>query len=140
MFTVECRVGRLVEARVTVQVLSMQALDQGIAIGRSVLARRTEPIVVCADMRAAKVFSPEVSQRFLEWATVVNVRLVRSAILVSPQNPTSVLQNERMSRETGHPQRRTFRDPAEVRGWLGEVLTPAEQRRLEEFLASYIPE
>jgi hypothetical protein len=40
-----------------------------------------------------------------------------------------------MVREAGHPSRRSFRSAGDAEAWLGQVLTPDEQTRLEWFLA-----
>jgi len=59
---------------------------------------------------------------------------LRSAVLVSQDSPTAVLQFSRLVRESRNESRRVFFDPKELTRWLGEVLTNAEKVRLVEFL------
>ena len=135
MFTVEHRVGRLLETRTA----NLATLDEVAAFGarfREVASALTAPqVVICGDYRGMRIFSPDVAERFVVMLTAANPRVERSAILCSPDHATALLQIERTVRQAANPSRRTFRDAAELTAWLGEVLTPDERARVAAFLA-----
>jgi hypothetical protein len=54
------------------------------------------------------------------------------------RSPTLHLQILRMIREANHPQRKAFREPAEVLAFLAEVATPAERDRLAGLLGPWV--
>jgi hypothetical protein len=61
-------------------------------------------------------------------------RTLRTAIVVSPDSPSVVLQFGRVIRDTDNPSRRMCLDPAEAVTWLNDVLTLEERARLRWFL------
>jgi hypothetical protein len=65
----------------------------------------------------------------------MNQRLVRSAILTLPENPTTNLQVVRLVREAENERRRLFTDPQDMQVWLAEVLSREALARLRAFLA-----
>jgi hypothetical protein len=95
----------------------------------------TQPAVICADWRAALVVSPDVAEVVSTMLRGANALLQRSAILLTHEHATFNLQTERLVREAGNPNRRTFRDAASLVAWLSEVLSPEENRAAEAFLA-----
>ncbi|MDB4968313.1 MAG: hypothetical protein JWN44_4002 [Myxococcales bacterium] len=103
---------------------------------RGAIGRLNGQIIVCTDLTDARTFAPATTERFVQTMKADNPRLERSAILLGPESPTLLLQLERMVRESNHPARRTFRDPAELAEWLRPVLSADEQRALEAFLRS----
>jgi len=127
--------GRLVTFRV------IPPVDDGNS-GRSALELRSTisaiagPVVVCADLTAARTFSPETTERFVALMRSDNPKLERGALLLDAGSATVVLQVERMVREANLPARRTFRDRGELTAWLDPILTPAERAALAEFLAA----
>ena len=127
--------GRLVTFRV------IPPVDDGNS-GRSAMELRTTiaaidgPVVVCADLTAARTFSPETTERFVALMRSDNPKLERGALLLDADSATVALQVERMVREANLPARRTFRDRGELAAWLEPILTPAEQAALAEFLAA----
>lgn len=132
-FIVQNRVGRLVEGRI----LELRTLDA--ATRYCDAYRRLVPPgshkVVCIDYRHVRVFPPEVAEVLGRLMTSVNDRVERAAILVAQEHSTSALQVDRLTRASGHPDRRRFQDASALRAWLDEVLTPEERGRLASFLA-----
>jgi hypothetical protein len=133
MFSVENRVGRLVESvlRSPLTETELEAFDR--AGGVVVTAIRGQR-AVCSDLTGIGVLSPSVSERLIE---VLKRRhggaLARSAFLLPPRAIVT-MQIDRIVRATGNPNRRTFQDRAQLIEWLSESLTSAECGRLREFL------
>src|SRR5580700_7523606 len=136
MYTVNCLTGRLVEVRF----FSMDTVDEARAYVADLgvlVASRGGQVVSCGDVRRSKtgVYRPEVAEVMTVGVGALNPRFERAALVVSPQRATFHLQTGRMVRETGHPNRRSFVDAEEAKGWLGQVLTQDERERLDWFLA-----
>ena len=96
------------------------------------------PPVIFGDYRAASPFSQAVAD---EWSRVMrafNVKVARSAIILSPENETFNLQFARVVRCAGSASRRCFLDAGELRQWLRESLTEAERARVDEVLGSVV--
>jgi hypothetical protein len=92
-------------------------------------------IVIAADWRPCKLFTPEVAERAVEMMSGTNPRIERSAILHRDDQATSVLQVARLIKEAQSPHRRVFTNPFEMQSWLGEILNDAERDRLRAFLS-----
>jgi len=135
MFSVENHSGRLIETRTS----SLATLDEvsqfGARFREVAQANDDRRVVICGDYRGMRILAPEVAEKFVAMLMVNNPRIERSAVLCAADHPTSGLQLERTVRQAGNPSRRTFRDPAELTAWLGEVLTMEERTRLAMFLA-----
>lgn len=133
-FEVENRVGRLVEVRIA----ALRRVDDVAAIQsafRDAVRKSGAPsVIICADYRELLVFSPVVAERFKGMLTGANPVIDRSALLCSPDHATVGLQIERTVRESGHPLRKTFRDPASLAAWLEDALDVRERARLRLFL------
>ena len=125
--------GRLVTFRVVPPVDDGNSAASAQAL-RAAIAAVGGPVVVCADLSAARTFSQETTDRFIALMRADNSIVAGSALLLGAGSATFGLQVERMLREANHPARRTFRDRAELRGWLAEMLDPAEQAALDAFL------
>jgi hypothetical protein len=96
------------------------------------------PPIIFGDYRAASPFSQAVAD---EWSRVMrafNVKVARSAIILSPENETFNLQFARVVRCAGSASRRCFVDAGELRHWLREFLTEAERARVDEVLCSLV--
>jgi hypothetical protein len=126
--------GRLVTFRVIPPVDDGNSARSALEL-RSAIAGVAGPVVVCADLTAARTFSPETTERFVALMRSDNPKLERGALLLDGHSATVALQVERMVREANLPARRTFRDRGELLAWLEPVLTPAEQAALAAFLA-----
>lgn len=92
-------------------------------------------VVIAADWRPCKVFTPDVAARVGTMLSQVNDRIERSAILHRADAATSVFQVFRLVKESATDRRKVFTQVDEMRRWLGEVLSPGEQQRLTTFLA-----
>jgi hypothetical protein len=134
MYTVGVVVGRLVEARL----FTLEKVDQVAELEeamRGAFSRAGNKSVICADWRAANVLAPPVADRLIDLLSKGNPFLERSAVLLAREHATFNLQVERLVRQANNPARKAFRDVAPLQLWLDEILTPAEQVRLREFLS-----
>ncbi len=132
MFTSENHEGCLIELRIASPVTADEIAEMQ-RVHLATLQRIAGNYVAAVDLRQAFVFPAEISERLIALMGQLNPRLLRSAWLI---NSSAVLglQAERAIQEAGHPNRRTFREPEPMELWLSEVLTPAEQARLHQFL------
>lgn len=133
--TCEIRVGRLLEIRVEAYrtVADVEAMMRSIG-GRILTLPLGQRPVIAADWRPVTIFSQDVAEIATTMLTTFNPRVERSGILIGQGHPTTLLQTMRIVRDACHPMRRVFDSPDEMKAWLGEVLSPAELARLEEFL------
>ena len=133
MFSIESKQGRLIEIRIE----DLETVAEVERVGRQFLAVvasvRTRRVVVCADYRRVRLLAARVADTFRDMMATTNPRIERSAMLLPPAS-TQTLQIDRIARETRYAGRRTFRETAALERWLAEVLGPAEQRRVHEFL------
>jgi hypothetical protein len=136
--TCEFVVGGLLEIRIGYGYRSVSDVEAMITMIRSTITSRgsLEKFAIVADWRNVHIMPPEVAQRAREMLAGNNLRVVRSAILTLPENPTTNLQVVRLVREAENPRRRHFAAVPDLQRWLGEVLSPAQNARLAAFLAS----
>jgi hypothetical protein len=132
MFTVERKVGRLIEVRLG-GVIKVEEFEEGMIHFRALVNSNNSRKVLCADLRPARILVPEVAEALLEAMRRDNPVLDRSAILVS-ESALFSLQMERLIREARNPNRRTFREEGALVDWISDVLTQGERRRTLEFL------
>lgn len=139
-YTLETRVGRLIEARVTRLRTRDDANRYSEGLGAEVSRLPTHRrAILCADHRPIVVYPQPVTDRLVELFQLMNERLERIAIFVSPTNATLLMQLERLVREAAFSKRRVFREPATGLVHLGESLDPAELARARVFLDEYRP-
>jgi hypothetical protein len=100
---------------------------------------KAKPAVICADWRQASLVSPAVAEVMSSMLRGANPLIARSAILLAVEHAMFNLQTERLVREAGNPNRRTFRQPGEMLAWLGQVLAPAEHEAAQRFLGETAP-
>ena len=134
MFSVDVHDQRIVLVRVR----SLDSVDEANALGRELMAavsRARGQLVGTADFRAARIFSPPVTDAMVGILRGENARFDRSAFLVGA-GATFTLQIERVVREAANPRRRTFRDVTECEAYLGEVLGPAQRSWLHQWFES----
>lgn len=136
--TCEFVVGRLLEIRAGYGYRSVSDVDHMVAmIGTALTARGSlDKFVIVADWRPVQIMPPEVAQRAREMLARNNPRVVRSAILTLPENPTTNLQVVRLVREAENPERRHFASVPELQRWLAAVLSAEENARLQSFLGA----
>lgn len=134
--TCEIQVDYLLEIRVAVGYRSVADVDHMIAMIRRCMDARTneKKFVIAADWRAVSIMSPETAARVREMLTISNPRVIRSAILTSPEQSTTHLQVVRLLREAENASRRMFTSPGQLCAWLAEVLTSAAATRVRAFL------
>lgn len=133
MFSVEARVGRLIEVRL-VTPISVKDIA-GIGAGLIALFQRLPDKCVCvSDVTRATPFTPEEADRVLEVFKADNPRLERSAILLD-HGTTFHQQLERLVSQAKNPARRCFQDPDELKAFLVTALTDEEHGRLARFLS-----
>jgi hypothetical protein len=99
-------------------------------------ARARASAVIFADYRVGLPFPQAIADQWSRSMRALNGNVARSAILVDPRNETFNLQLERVVRCAGLAERRCFADPAELRGWLRDVLTDFELTRVDELLGA----
>ncbi len=128
-------VGRLIEVRLG-PVRTTQDVDEWFDLFAVELAKvpANERAIVAADWRACTLLSHETSERAVKRLTQTNPRIERSAVLVAGDSAIGVLQLLRVLRESQHPDRRLFQEPAPCIAWLTEKLNAAESARVLEFL------
>jgi len=92
-------------------------------------------VVIAADWRPCKLFTPETAERAIKLFSDLNARIERSGILHRMDQPTSVLQVLRLIRETHFDRRRVFTHVEDLHAWLDPVLNPNERARLRAFFS-----
>src|SRR3954470_7995362 len=108
MFSVEIRVGRLLEIRMESPLSDAEVLEfRNLTTATVVAANR--PIIVCTDLLRARVFSPESAAQITSMMQKDNPLVERNAVLVG-ESALFSMQIERMLREAGPRSRRTFRE------------------------------
>lgn len=137
-YELDCKVGRLIEARV----FRLMSTDEANAYSRALAARvakipSSKRPVLCADHRPVAIYPQAVADRLSELFVHMNTRLERIAILVARSNATLALQLNRIVREAGYENRRVFYDSPGAVEHLGVVLDPAEKARVRAFLAEF---
>jgi hypothetical protein len=132
MYTIENRVGRLIELRVEAPVTYEELLQF-----HDLLAKACKPIrgqiVVCTDLVGATVFTQPVTKL---WTSIIKQEsplVDRNGLLVG-EGAVFSMQIERIIREAGHQNRKAFLSPTDLLTWLGEILSVRERLRLEAFL------
>ncbi len=131
VWSIERRVGRLVEIRIWSPV-SIEETGPWQVAHDDVIRAVGGPYVCFVDLADATVFPQDVVDAYV--ATMRNEpHLLRTATLLNA-SPTFGMQIQRMIREANNPDRRVFREAAELSAWLGAILDDAERRRLEELL------
>lgn len=136
MFTVERRVGCVVEARVHA-LRNAEDSSAYFAAITSAVAEVAAPAraVICADHRPVIIYPPTVADQLVQLFTTVNPRVQRAALLVSPANATVNMQLARIVREAVNPNRQVFRDLTHFTAFLADALNAAELARVRAFMA-----
>ena len=134
MHTVENMTGRLIEVRVATP-LTLQEVGQFRDELAAAIRRIPTSYVGVVDLLRADVFPTEVAQAMIELLSGTAALVERTAFYIG-NGAVFAMQIERVLRNSNNPQRKSFRDPAELQAWLDEVLNPYEQKRLTTFLAS----
>jgi hypothetical protein len=135
--TASITVGRLLEVRADAGYRSAADVDAIFeAIGREVSKLPPNaPHVTVVDWRHCPLMAPEAAEHMLKKIAGINSNTLRSAALASETSPLAVLQFVRLIRDARLPDRKLFLHSDELYGWLAEVLTAEERRRLMAFLS-----
>jgi hypothetical protein len=132
MHTVQNVTGKLVEVRVATP-LTLEEVKQFVREHETVINRIPERYVGVVDLLQADVLPADVAQSLIQLLSVMAERVERTAFLIG-ESAVFSLQIERVLRNAANPNRKAFRDPAQLNQWLGESLTPTERTRLSQFL------
>jgi len=127
--------GRLLEIDIAAGFNEPSDIDDQLRLVASVL-REVGPdtrVVIAADWRPCKIFTPETAERAIKLFSDLNARIERSGILHRFDQPVSVLQVLRLIRETHFDRRRVFTNLDELYAWLDVSLNPRERARLRAF-------
>lgn len=129
-------VGRLVEVRIDNSIRTVSDVNAWFDAVRVVFDRLDSHVrpVVASDWRDCPVLAPDAAECLRDRLTQTNVRVDRSAALVSSKAPIPALQLARVVRQSQNSNRRTFTEAAPFVQWLAEALTPREVTRLRQFL------
>lgn len=134
MFSAQIRVGRLIELSVNAP-FEIDDLNRLTEQMRTVVQGSPVKVVACSDFRRATVLTQDVVEGLIDLMRNDNANVERSGLLVSTSAVFS-MQMERIIRNAGNPNRRSFRAPAEAVAWLSEVLTLEERASLHRFVFS----
>lgn len=138
-FTIEHRVGRLIEARVFTLPDVASVADYAAGLQAAAAPLRDQSPVLLADHRPVVIYAPEVADALTSLFRGFNSVLVRAALIAAPSNATLNMQLGRLVREASAPWRRLFSDAGEAKSFLDEILSPEERRRAGVFLATFQP-
>jgi hypothetical protein len=128
--------GRLMEIRILAGFPSEADVDAQIERVKNVMAGIPPEtrVVIAADWRHLPVMSAPVAARAVKLLTTTSDRIERSGILALPDAATALMQFFRIVRESEHPNRKVVTSTSELEKWLVPLLTPAESKRLADFL------
>ncbi len=137
MITVECHAGVLIELRFdgtpTMDDVARFKAETA-ALVTQLWARDTRRVVLCTDLRATRLFAPEVANEIIDLMRGDNPRVDRNGVFGN-ESALLTLQVQRLLIEAGSPGRRKiFTRLGPLVAWLGEVLTEEERKRLVAFL------
>lgn len=132
MFTVSNHVGQLLEIRVS----SPFSINDAAALFKQIyktMPRGRFARVIC-DLRSLRVVDPEIIDLVSGMMRQDNPFVERNALLMPNVGALITLQSERLMKQLGADNRRSFSDRAEAEQWMAELLAPEEQERLTAFL------
>ncbi|HET7500117.1 MAG TPA: hypothetical protein VFK02_03915 [Kofleriaceae bacterium] len=112
--------------------------DDELAQFHETFAKACRPIkgqvAVCTDFVGATVFAQSVTQRWIGIIKQDAPIVERNAVLLG-EGAVFSMQIERIIRQAGFKNRKTFLSSTDLVAWLGEILTTRERTRLENFLS-----
>lgn len=137
-YTVETRVGHLIEARVF-RLASADEVDTYIRLLADTVAKLPSGTtgVLCADHRPAELYTQVVTDRLVESFQYMNERLERVAIITGFHKATLYMQLRRIVREADYEARQVFQDNDGGLRHLAVALSPEERARAAAFLAEF---
>lgn len=133
MYKVTNVVGRLIMSTLA-SPITVEEVSKLSDLWRHLLVGRKERAIVFGDYRRAKLMDPAARQVIKKFFNDGNPDVERSGILVTADNSLIFQQFAAIVRESRHPSRRLFTDPAELEAWLGEIMTDEERAALKRTL------
>jgi hypothetical protein len=133
VFSVEQRVGRLLEIRVGGTWTLEEVVQFGERYKQVVGPSPDQLFMACSDLRGARLFPPDAADLMAAFMRTRKTRIDHNAILISP-SPIIGLQVDRLIRTATHPGRHILRTVDEALAFLEPHLTVAERHRQREFL------
>lgn len=134
-YTVDTRVGRLIEARVYRLETAGDVDAYGRRLAEVVASIEGGTTVLCADHRPADIYPQAVTDRLVEMFGEMNSRIALVAIVTGEAKATLYMQLRRIAREAGNEARQVFQLSEPAIAHLAAVLTVDELDRAAEFLA-----
>ncbi len=131
MFSVANQIGDLLEIRVTSPLSMEDAMALFKKIYKTMPRGRVSRVMV--DARGLRIVDPAVVDAVVMLMRQDNPAVQRNAFLVH-DGAVLFIQMERMLKELGVSNRKSFQVRAEAEKWLGEVCTVEERARLRHFL------
>jgi hypothetical protein len=132
MFSVANSVGDLLEIRVASPLSMDDAMALFKKIYKTIQAGRKSRVIV--DARALRIVDPAVVDAVIIMMRQDNPAVERNAFLLPEGGALMAIQAERMLKELGTSNRRSFKTREEAESWLGEICSPEERARLSRFL------
>jgi hypothetical protein len=130
--SIEQQVGLLLEARLVAPITIDEFIDFSAGV-RRLVRQATDRVVFCTDWRRAGTLGEDIMDPFIWMMRQDNPKVCRTAVLVPPKGSPQV---DRMLAEAKSDNRRACTSPEDAMKYLYAVTTPAERRRLEQFLGS----
>lgn len=131
MFSVANNVGDLLEVRVASPVTMDEALAMFKKIYKTMPRGRVSRVIV--DARGLRIVDPDIIDAVVMMMRQDNPFVQRNAFLLH-DGALLFIQIDRMLKELGVTNRKSFQSRVEAEQWLFEVCTPAERVQLTQFL------
>jgi hypothetical protein len=131
MFSVTNQVGDLLEIRVASPLSMDDAMALFKQIYRTMPRGRVSRVIV--DARGLRIVDPAVIDAIVIMMRQDNPAVQRNAFLLE-NGALLGIQSERMLKDLGASNRRSFHLRSDAESWLGEVCSPEERLRLRRFL------
>jgi hypothetical protein len=132
MFSLQNRVGRLVEARFS-SPLTRADVESAIETTRGLVTAAPGRLVFCSDTRMLHLIPADTVDLLVGMLTRQTPKIERTAFLAPPQS-TVRIQLDHILRKANSAERMCFNDPVPLVKWLDDVLNPNERVRLKAFL------
>jgi hypothetical protein len=137
VFSVERRVGRLLEIRIG----GAATVEDVVGFGqryRELSAAHDGLFLACSDARAARLLPPEVSELLLSFMRTRKTKIEYNAFIIGESSLVG-LQTDRLIKGASHPGRQVVRTVAEAIAFLDPFASVEERRRLRQFLDASVP-
>jgi hypothetical protein len=133
LISVQIKQGKLCEIRVLTPVSGAEVSAMIRSLMTLLHAHSTIRGIV--DLRGSTVFPDDLAEQIADFLRVDNPSIERAAFVAGTTSAIFNLQLDRVIRGGKSVRRRMFRERGLAEAWMSEVLTPAENRRMREFLS-----